>query len=272
MIAPAAAMAAGQKETNRIEELLKTVSASRLNCWHQCRLKFHFRYVRQIKRPPTPALHSGSVAHAVLQAWNQWRWRGEPFQIERLKTLFEDDWETRQQDHVIDWEGEEAKQRDTTWACLEAYFLETPVKNDERPEGVEVRVEADLSHYGLPVLVGIIDLVRAGGRIVDFKTAGKTPDPEQLPHQHSTQLAAYGVLYREATGKRESGFELHHLIRTKTPKVIITSLEPMTAGQETRLFKLIDSYVTGLGREDFVPSQGLQCAGCDFFNECRRWH
>jgi hypothetical protein len=79
------------------------------------------------------------------------------------------------------------------------------------------------------------------------------------------------VLYREATGKRESGRELHHLVKTKTPKVIITPADPMTEGQRSRLFRLMENYVDGLERQDFVPAPGMQCAGCEFFNECRKW-
>jgi hypothetical protein len=33
-------------KANPIETLQKTVSASRLNTWLQCRLKFYFRYVQ----------------------------------------------------------------------------------------------------------------------------------------------------------------------------------------------------------------------------------
>ena len=53
-----------------IEKLKKTVSASRLNCWLQCRLKFFFRYVLKLSKPKTAALHFGSVVHLVLQHWN----------------------------------------------------------------------------------------------------------------------------------------------------------------------------------------------------------
>jgi len=139
------------------------------------------------------------------------------------------------------------------------------------PEAVEVPVEADLSKHGLPTLLGVLDLVRAGGRIVDFKSTGKTPDNEMALHQNGVQLDCYSVLYREGTGKRENGRELHHLVKTKTPKTIITPSDPMTENQQTRLFHIMDSYVEGLAREDFVPSTGLQCAGCEFFNECRKW-
>ena len=59
---------------------------------------------------------------------------------------------------------------------LERYFTETPIKADEMPEAVEVPVEADLSKHGLPTLRGVLDLVRAGGRINIFAGAADGPD------------------------------------------------------------------------------------------------
>ena len=80
------------------------------------------------------------------------------------------------------------------------------------------------------------------------------------------------MLYREATGTRERGIELHHLVKLKTPKLVITELAPMSDAQRTRLFRIIESYVAGVAREDFVPSPGLGCAACEYFNQCRLWH
>jgi putative RecB family exonuclease len=205
----------------------------------------------------------------VLQAWSKARWRKQPFEIEKFKKLFDEGW--KDQTANITWDDEETAHKHTAWSLLELYFIETPIKANEMPEAVEVPVEADLSKYGLPTLIGVLDLVRAGGRIVDFKTTGKTPDQEDAIHLNETQLSCYSVLYREATGHRESGRELHHLVKTKTPKLIITELGPMEEIQRVRLFRMIESYVEGLTREDFVPSPGLQCLGCEFFNECRKW-
>jgi hypothetical protein len=256
---------------NPIEELQQTVSASRLGLWHSCRLKFFFRYVLKIKKAPTPSMHAGSSVHAVLQVWNMSRWRREPFATERFKSLFNVRWLALQGESKINWDGEEEAERSSSWRALEHYFTETPIKADEKPEAVEVAVSADLSQHGLPTLIGIIDLVRAGGRIVDFKLVGKTPDAEMLPHTHGTQLTAYSVLYRDATGRQESGLELHHLVRTKTPKVIITALPPATEQQQTRLFRSMESYQEGVARQDFVPSPGFACAGCEYYPECRLW-
>ncbi len=216
-------------------------------------------------------MHAGSTVHSVLQQWNLGRWRREPFSIEGFKALYGSHWLAVQEGLKITWDGGEQTEHDSAWRALEHYFTETPIKAEEKPEAVEVGVEADLSCHGLPNLLGVIDLVRSGGRIVDFKVVGKSPDPEQVAHVHAAQLSADSLLYQDATGRRESGLELHHLVKTKTPKLVVSLLAPATEAQHTRLFRQIESYQEGLARKDFVPAPGFHCAGCEYFNECRRW-
>jgi hypothetical protein len=256
---------------DRAAELQKTISASRLGLWLACRLKFFFRYILQVQRPPTSSMHAGSTVHGVLQQWNMARWRREPFAIERFKALFGSQWTGLQEGVRINWKGKEDAERASAWRALEHYLTETPIKADEKPEAVEVRVEADLSSHGLPTLIGVLDLVRAGGRIVDFKVVGKSPSAQQLVHVHEVQLTCYSLLYRDATGRKELALELHHLVKTKVPKLIVSSMPPGTESQKTRLFRQIESYQAGLARRDFAPSPGFHCAGCEYFNECRRF-
>ena len=252
------------------EHLTSVVSASRLNCFHACRLKFYFRYVLELVKPSTAALFVGKAVHAALQQWSTARWRGQPHDAESLKAGFMMNWITGQEDAPVKWEDDEDAQQEKAWGLVEMYLRDTPIPAEEKPEAVEVRVEADLAEHGLPTLVGIIDLVRPGGRIVDFKTSAATPNAEQVVHRNETQLTAYGLLYREATGKKESGFELHHLVKTKAPKLVVSEAPATTEAQRTKLFRLIESYVDGVEREDYVPSPGLQCAACEYFDECRQ--
>jgi CRISPR/Cas system-associated exonuclease Cas4 (RecB family) len=247
-----------------------TISPSRLSCFHSCRLKFYFRYVLELAKPPSAALFVGKAVHAALQQWSVARWRGQPHDAESLKAGFLMNWITGQEDEPVPWgAGEEDEQQEKAWGLVEMYLRETPVPAEEKPEAVEVRVEADLAKHGLPPLVGIIDLVRPGGRIVDFKTSAAAPNAEQALHRNEAQLTAYGILYEEATGEKESGFEIHHLVKTKTPKLVVSEAPATTDNQKARLFRLISSFVEGVEREDYVPSPGLQCAACEFFNECR---
>ena len=199
------------------------------------------------------------------------RWRNDFTFTDSLTEIFNSRWSKEQLEQTVDWEGEEEKEKSKTLALVEFYLANTPIKPDERPMAVETMLEADLSRHGLPKLIGIVDLVRPGGVIVDFKTSGQTPNVESIGHQNEIQLTSYGLLYRDSTGDKESGFELHHLVKTKTPKLIVTPLPPVTDQQVTRLFKQIESYLDGVDREDFVPSPGMACLSCQFINECKRW-
>jgi putative RecB family exonuclease len=256
-------------EKSRLEVLLETISASRLNSFHSCRLKFYFRYVLEIPKPTSAAQFLGRAVHGALQRWSNARWRGQPQDVESLKTSLVLDWASAQATEPVEWESllEEHEQQEKAWGLVEMYLRETPIAPNEKPEAVEARVEADLP--GLPRLVGVIDLVRPGGRIVDFKTTAATPQHDQAIHRNETQLTAYGLLHREATGKDASGFELHHLVKTKTPKLVITTHDPVDMKQESKLFRSIESYVDGVEREDWVASPGLQCVACEFFHECK---
>ena len=254
-------------ETNRI---LSKVSASRLNCFLMCRLKFYFRYVVKLAKPATGALFVGRTVHWALQQWSKARWFGRQLDTDSLKPGFDLHWETIQEREPVVWEiDEEAKQRDKAWGLVDMYLRETTIPADEKPEAVEVAIEADLP--GLPKLVGVIDLVRPGGKVVDFKTSATTPQIAQAIHRNETQLTAYGILHREATGHDASGFELHHLIKTKQPKLVVTAVGAMTDQREERFLRLVESYVDGVEREDYVPSPGLQCSSCEFFHECSAW-
>ena len=269
MIALASPPIAPVSQLPSYDVLTGVVSASRLNCFHGCRLKFYFRYIEKLSKPTSAALYVGSAVHAALQQWSTARWRGQPHDAETLKHDFHLNWITGQEEDPVSWDGEEDAQQEKAWGLVEMYLRDTPIPAGEKPLAVEIRVEADLAKHGLPTLLGIIDLIRPGGRIIDFKTSAATPQAEQVLHRNETQLTAYGILYEEATGKQASGFELHHLVKTKVPKLVVTEAPATTEAQRTKLFRQIQSFVDGVEREDYVPSPSLQCSSCEFFNECR---
>ena len=271
---PATAEAeASLKPSDPASAPLDYLSSSRLKCFGECRLKFYFRYVERIPSPTSPALFVGRVAHHVLQRWNMARWRGESSGPESMRPVFTKHWESDQPEDGLDWgDGKkEVAARENTWAMLHHYFANSPIPEEEKPEAVEVVVERDLVAHGLPPLRGVIDLVREGGRIVDFKTAARSPSTDTVGHLNAVQLGCYALLYREATGGKESGFELHHLIKTKQPKLVVTPLEPMSPDHARVLIRQMESYVAGVESEDFVPSPGQHCSWCEYLGECKAW-
>jgi putative RecB family exonuclease len=261
-----------QKEEVSTEDARETISASRLSTFHSCRLKYFFRYVLQIIKPTTAPLFVGKAVHSALQAWSLARWKGQPHAAQDLKAQIMEDWTLSQALDPVEWEeGKEEGHQQKAWSLVETYLRDTPIPAEEKPQAVEVRVEADLEHLGLPTLVGVLDLVRPGGKIVDFKTTASTPQAAQAIHKHETQLTIYGLLYRAATGQKESSIELHHLVKTKEPKLVVTTMAPVTTQQESKLYRSIESFLDGVERQDYVPSPGLQCSTCEFFGECGAW-
>jgi CRISPR/Cas system-associated exonuclease Cas4 (RecB family) len=267
----ATAPANGSDIKTRLEVLTEEVSASRLKRWSTCRLQFFYHYVQQIKKPATRALVVGKVVHSVLQEWNKYRWRSDGTFREKLNEVFEAKW-TEESQQGTEWDGEEEQEKLKTLGLIEFYLANTPIKPDEKPVAVEVILEADLSQHGLPKLIGVIDLVRPTGQIVDFKTSATTPNADNVAHLNQIQLTAYSILFRENTGQVESSIQLQTLVKTKTPKLVITEIDAITDQQQTRLFKQIESYVNGVQAEDYVPMPGMACLSCQFMNECKAWH
>ncbi len=263
------------KQTERSEKdiitgLQNTVSASRLSLFLQCRLKFYFRYVLKLKKPKTAAFHLGNSVHAALKAWNKARWLDKPLTLKELHDEFSKVWADDTEGSVVWDPGEEDEERTTGWRLLDTYIRQSASMAQTKPHAVEVSIEADLSQHGLPRLIGILDLVQQG-TIIDFKTCSSTPNAASVEHLHETQTSTYAVLYRHNTGKKETGIQLHHLVKLKNPKLCITDLPPMSQQQEHRLFHLMDNYYEDLGRAEFYPSPSLGCMGCEFFKECRKW-
>ncbi len=269
-VAPVETKPASRTAPRTIDALLATVSSSRLTTWLQCRLKFWFRYLSGITKPKPPALHLGGAVHETLKSWNRARWRGDNPSLKTLHDTYMGSWERLKREEPVEFGGEEPEDRETGWKLLETYFRESPIPATEKPEAVEVQVEADMG-AGLPRLIGVLDLVRPGGLIVDFKTSGKSPEPAMTAHTTDIQMTGYGLLYREATGHQETGTEIHTLVKTKAPKLVVTPIPAADRTRVDRLKALTQSYVDGLERQDFVPAPGFGCMGCEYFAQCRAW-
>ena len=103
-----------------------------------------------------------------------------------------------------------------------------------------------------------------------FRASDQTLNLEHSAHTHEAQTSSYAVLYRDSTSKRETGIEVHTLMKTKTPKLCVTATPPMSNQQQTRLFKLIEAYGHGLDVR-FCAFTGHSMSR-EFFNECCSWH
>ena len=76
-------------DVEKVQALLHTVSASRLNTFHSCRLKFYFAYVEKLPKRKTAAQHIGSTVHHLLKLWNLARWRRQVVPDDWMKQQFD---------------------------------------------------------------------------------------------------------------------------------------------------------------------------------------
>ena len=142
-----------QSSEEIIEALQRTVSASRLSLFLQCRLKWFFRYVLKLSKPKTPSLHLGNSVHTVLKSWNKARWLQQPLSLKEVHENYLQAWADTTEGSV-NWEpGEEEEDKTTGWRLCDTYIRQGASMALNKPDAVEVSIEADLARHGLPRLI-----------------------------------------------------------------------------------------------------------------------
>ena len=251
---------------------LSYVSPSRLKNFLTCRLKFFFEKVQQIKRPTSPNLHFGKAVHAGLQHYNKARWRSGDSSEGAVVKAFNEAFDYHNPKDAVVWGSEEDRLelRGKGEPLLRAFLTTQLTVPEQKPAGVEVALEAELPSLALP-LVGVIDLLKADYRPVDYKTIAATPNVELEGWLHEIQMTAYSLLIEDATGEKSPGGELVFLVKTKTPKVISHVVPAPSQVQRDRFARLVETYANGVANEEYYPSAGQACGWCTFRSECAAW-
>jgi len=210
--------------------------------------------------------------HAALQHWNRTRWMGAPAARDEVVLSFlaafhdsgEKEWVSGESKDVWD------KQTAIGTKVIEAYLASGIHAADEAPIGVEVRLQESIE--GIPVpLLGIVDLVQRGNRIVDYKTTATRPNESTESWLHEIQLVMYAHLIQSATGEPVKELELVYLVKTKEPKVIPVKMSAPSKEQHQRFRSLVDVYMEGVSNQRYYPCPGMHCAWCPFQQECQQW-
>ena len=264
-----------QDRTGAVDEY---VSASRLNCWLSCPLKFKFRYLDGLRTPTTPSLFVGKVVHATLEAYYRHRQLGVTLDTAELTQRILSSWGPAVDAEKMTFAStaeEQALQRQSV-DLVGAYLMYAP--KDEIPRAVEVTLESPLvdpltgEDLGIPLL-GVVDLIldaEEGAVITDFKTSSRSSEPLEIVHE--IQLTSYAWLFRQVSPWAEAGLQIRSLIKTKVPKVEFHSYPARGEAHFCRLFAVIREYLDALDSRRFSFRPGFGCGMCDFANShCRRW-
>ena len=230
------------------------LSASVIETYQSCPLKFKLGQYLKVPTGPHPALTFGNIMHVCVKRYFELREKGVP-SWKQMEQIYASEWrragfEDRYQEEAYKKAGLEQLRR----------FCERHRNLDVKPLFFEHRFRLDLS--GL-ILEGRIDQINSLGgnrvELVDYKTGS---DKSQKDADQSLQLSLYALAAR-----RELKFDPQRLTFYN-----LSSNEPVSAARtEKSLEKALDTLyevAEKIRREEFEPRPGFSCKNCDYFSLC----
>jgi DNA helicase-2/ATP-dependent DNA helicase PcrA len=229
------------------------LSASDIDLYRTCPLKYKFARVFAIPQEPTINQRFGILMHNVLERFHAEEIRaGDPGQLNRLLELFEAGWR-RQGFGASD---DELQYRDRAVAAL-ARYQERHERSTSRPVWLERNFAFTIGPHQLRGRVDRVDRHPDGGyELIDYKTG----DPGSGPKlSGDVQLAVYRMAAREAWRiNAESGSYWYVLADER----VSIEAEPDDA---ERVERTVLEVAAGISDQDFEPRPSHEiCSWCDY--------
>lgn len=252
--------------------MMEHLSASQINLYIQCSLKYKYQYIDQMPKPFKPSgLAFGSVMHSAIEWFHKERMKKREASLEKLLKIFETDWFSQRVDSQIRFkDGEDEMKLLLNGKEMLGIYFRSPldeIKGAEVPFHVPLLNTSTGEELGIP-LEGIIDLIEKDDVIVEFKTSNRSMDPESL--NDFLQLTAYSYAYRVLFGKEPQMLKVINFVKARTPKMVVIE----TSREERdykRLFYIAREVVKGINSGHFFPKQSFMCKDCEYGGLCRDW-
>ena len=237
------------------------LSPSQANCYLMCSAKWWFKYGLGLPDPKGGSLVRGLAVHKVIETWFRATMAGAAPEIEDMREPYDAAWDALSADASFA-EGDDIGELKRQGAALLRRYLED-VAPQIRPAKLEQRVVGEIG--GVKVQ-GYIDILDVDGRVIDVKTAAKSPS--RVDPSYAFQLATYRQLCPGASGK----VRLDTLVATKTPKVVTTEYE-VTAADQLMTQTLYPRVREGIREGLYLPNRGCNLCSrkyCNFAGACEK--
>ena len=178
------------------ESLGNLLSPSQANQFLNCSARWWFKYGAGLSDPKGGSLVRGSTVHKCIEHWFKQQLAGTTPEIDDIAEFYEDAWEAQAADAQFA-KTDDIDDLKRSGARLLRLYLEQ-VAPEIRPARLEQRVTGEIG--GVRVQ-GWIDQVDVDGRILDVKTAEKSPSG--IGSDYSFQLATYRQILPGASGNLE---------------------------------------------------------------------
>ena len=252
--------------------MIEHLSASQINLYIQCSLKYQYQYVDQIPRPFKPSgLAFGSVMHSAIEWFHKERIKKKEVSLDRLLKIFETDWFSQRVGTQIRFkDGEDEVKLMLTGKEMLGIYFNSPLNSIESAE-VPFHVPLLNVSTGEELVVsleGIIDLIEKDDVIVEFKTSARSMDPESL--NDYLQLTAYSYAYKTLFGREPKTLKVINFVKAKTPKMVVIETSRNKRDYE-RFFYIAREVLRGINSSLFFPKQSFMCKDCEYEDLCKKW-
>ncbi len=232
------------------------LSASAIEVYEMCPLRFKLEREWNLPREVSAALHYGAAMHGVLRTFYDAHRYQRTISDDDLLEQFRSDLAARgiadryQYDLYLRQGMEQLRQ-----------FFEC-ARSGKVPEVIETERRFDLQ-VGTAKLAGRVDRIDSTGpdtvAVVDYKTGKpKTQDDAD----ESLQLSLYAIAARETLGKRADRLIFHNLENNTT----ITTVRNDAELEEAKL--RVQKVAAAIARGEFPPNPKFHCAFCPYRNLC----
>lgn len=233
-----------------------SLSASSIEIYEQCPLRFKLEREWNLPREVSASLHYGAAMHSVLKTYYDaqrfGREMGDEELLEQFRAALADA-------RIADRYQYELYLRQGTEQLRQ--FLDG-ARGAPAPEVIETERRFEMQ-LGATKLAGRVDRIdRAGADgvcVVDYKT-GKPKSQEDA--DESLQLSLYALAAKEAFGKRAERLVFFNL-ENNTP-VITTRSDAQLEAAKLRVLKAAECISAG----EFGPDVGYHCRLCPYRNLC----
>jgi putative RecB family exonuclease len=248
-----------------------SLSASQLQAYLACPLKYRFQYVEKIPPPWRPAaLAFGGSIHAAIEHFHKARRDGKRPTVDEILRIFEADWFAQNLVPLVFGEWDSKESLAEKGKAMLALYVEKA--GDTLPRSIEERFEVELIDPSTGEifdlrLVGVVDLVEENGTLVDVKTGARSVSQGDV--ERHLQLSIYALAHFLETQKIPA-LRLDQLLKTKTPRLeqypTSRSVEDLswTAQLAAMVARAIDE-------GNFYPNPSWRCTECEYFAHCQAW-
>ncbi len=249
------------------------LSASQINLYLLCSLKYRFLYVDRLPKPfKASGLVFGGVTHSTVDWFHKQRILKRQVSLDNLYQILEADWYCQKcEDEIRYKDGEDESKLVAIARELISLYYHSPLSGMVQAEfPFRLPLVNPLTGENLDVpMEGFIDLIEADDTITEFKTSARTMDADSL--DDLLQLTTYSYAYRMLFGREPQKLKVVNLVKTKTPKLNIMEAKARSQQDYARLFHLAKEVLRSIRSGIFFPRQSFLCKDCEFEWPCEVW-